>query len=438
MRYIGSMRRILQNRAMRWIFAANLISMIGRGMNAAAVFWHVLQITHSEMALGKLLLVQTIPALFLLPVSGVVIDREDRRHLILMLDFARGSITLAVAILALRGEVQTWHLYAMFTLVSAGFWLFWPTMNALLQEVTPSDQYVQSNNFLMASFQGGWLIAGALVGFVYDHIGLGWILVIDFSTYVISFLCYYNVRKVRPVVARLQPAAADPATSQSQSPAEEGTWTKYFHELSEGIHYLKGKPHLQLVGLGWALFIGSMLTQGAVTAPLSDRIMHAGAVGYGWFNGGWGIGAFTSALYSPWLIKRLHAPRSAWIGLGVLAICLVVLPFSQFLVIAVLVYVVMGSGRGITHTALASEMMEIVPKHFMGRVQNTFYFLGTILQLFMGIGVATVAHRISLTLAFACIGGIYALACTAVMWPVEPKARAMRVIAAEPLQSGSN
>jgi len=78
-------------------------------------------------------------------------------------------------------------------------------------------------------------------------------------------------------------------------------------------------------------------------------------------------------------------------------------------------------------------MMEIVPKHFMGRVQNTFYFLGTILQLFLGIGVATVAHRISLTLAFACIGGIYALACTAVMWPVERKARAMRVSAPESL-----
>jgi MFS family permease len=419
---------IFQNRAMRWIFTANLVSMIGSGMNAAAVFWHVLQITHSEISLGKLLLLQTIPALFLLPFSGVVIDREDRRHLILMLDFARGSITLAVAILALRGEVQTWHLYAMFTLVSAGFWMFWPTMNALLQEVTPPEQYVQSNNFLMASFQGGWLIAGALVGFVYDHIGLGWILVIDFSTYVISFLCYYNVRKGRHIVTHPQPGTAGAATI----PTEE-SWTKYFHELAEGVRYLKGKPHLQLLGTGWALFIGAMLTQGAVTAPLSDRIMHAGAVGYGWFNGGWGVGAFTSALYSPWLIQRLRAHRAAGIGLGVLTICLVLLPFSQFLAIAVFIYVIMGSGRGVTHTAIASEMMEIVPKHFMGRVQNTFYFGGTILQLFLGIGVATIAHRVSLTLAFACIGGIYALACAAAMWPVERRARTVQTTATEPL-----
>jgi MFS family permease len=428
------MRRILQNRAMRWIFAANLVSMIGSGMNAAAVIWHILQMTHTETSLGKLLFLQTIPAVLLLPFSGVVIDREDRRHLILMLDFARGSITLAVAILALRGEVQTWHLYTMFTLVSAGFWMFWPTMNALLQEVTPADQYVNSNTVLMASFQGGWLIAGAIVGFVYNHIGLGWILVIDFATYVVSFICYYNVRKGRHVVSRSQPQAAGvpaAASADSEPRADEGSWSKYFHEVAEGVRYLEGKRHLQLLGTGWALFIGAMLTQGAVTAPLSDRMMHAGAVGFGWFNGGWGVGAFTSALYSPWLIRRFRAHRSAGIALGTLAVGLVLLPFSHFLALAVFIYMIMGSGRGVTQTAIASEMMELVPKHFMGRVQNTFYLGGTILQLFFGVGVAAVAHYISLTLAFACIGGIYALACAAAMWPVERHVRTLEASATE-------
>ena len=432
------MRRVLQNPALRWIFAANLVSMIGSGMNSAAVFWYMLQSTHSEMSLGKLLVLQTIPALILLPFSGLVIDREDRRHLILMLDFARGSITLAVAVLALRGEVKIWHLYAMYTLVSAGFWLFWPTMNALLQEVSPRDQYVHSNTLLMASFQGGWLIAGAMVGFVYDHIGLGWILVIDFLTYVVSFVCYYNVRKGRHVVARpevevpTEPGSAADATGEGAEIPAQRAWPKYFQELMDGIHYLKGKPHLQLLGAGWALFIGAMLTQGAVTAPLSDRIMHAGAVGYGWFNAGWGIGAFTSALYSPKLIGRLRAHRSAGIGLGVLAVCLVLLPLSPFMAVAVLIYIIMGSGRGVTHSAIASEMMEIVPKHFMGRVQNIFYLCGTLLQLFLGIGVAAIAHRISLTLAFACIGAIYAFACAAAMWPVERQAKTLTATATEP------
>lgn len=401
------------------VFIANVISMIGSGMNSAAVFWHVLQATHSEISLGKLLVLQTLPALLLLPFSGVIIDREDRRHLVMLLDFARGAVTLTVAILALRGQIQLWHLYLMNTLVAAGFWMFWPTINALIQELSPEGEFVASNIFLMAGVQGGWLIAGALVGFVYNHIGLGWILVIDFSTYVISFLCYFSVRRGRQVVK--------PATAKFASAAElpQGAWGKYWHELREGIFYLKGRSHLQLLGLSWALFIAAMLTQGAVTSPLSDRILQGGAVGYGWLNGGWGIGAFMSALYAPAVINKLRSHRSAGLSLAILSACLVLLPFSHFLAIAVGLYALMGSGRGVGGTAISSELMEIVPKHFMGRVQNTFYFLSTLLQLILSVAVAIVAHRTSLTLACAMIGGMYGVACLAAMWPVERGAEAL-------------
>ena len=118
------MRQILSHRGLRLVFVANLVSMLGSGMNAAAVIWHMLQLTHSEMSLGKLLVLQTVPALILLPLSGVIIDREDRRHLIMLLDFGRGAVILAVALLALAGRVQLWHLYLMNTLVAAGFGIF--------------------------------------------------------------------------------------------------------------------------------------------------------------------------------------------------------------------------------------------------------------------------------------------------------------------------
>src|SRR5436305_4852828 len=104
------MRRILRDRPLLFVMVANMVSMLGSGMNAAAVIWHVLQMTHSEVTLGKLLVLQTIPALLLLPFSGVIIDREDRRHLIMLLDFGRGMLILGVAVIALRGQVQLWHL----------------------------------------------------------------------------------------------------------------------------------------------------------------------------------------------------------------------------------------------------------------------------------------------------------------------------------------
>ena len=78
------MRSILQKRSLRFVFAANVISMIGSGMNSAAVAWTILQRTHSEMALGKFAVLQTIPAMLMLPFTGVLIDREDRRRLVMM------------------------------------------------------------------------------------------------------------------------------------------------------------------------------------------------------------------------------------------------------------------------------------------------------------------------------------------------------------------
>ncbi len=295
------MRNILQHRGMRLIFAANLISMVGSGMNSAGVTWFLLQKTHSEMALGTLLMLQTIPALMMLPFTGVVIDREDRRRLLMVLDAARGLVILVVAILAYRGMATLWEVYLMSVIVAAGFWMFWPTINALIQELTPDSHFVHSNSFLLAGVQGGWLLAGAVVGFVYNKIGLHGVLFIDFASYVLSFTCYLFVRKGRHTVA-----VAD------ETIVHESAVAKFDHELKEGIAYIKLRPRLLLLGTAWALFMAGMLTQGVITAPFSDRILKSGAVGYGWLNAGWAVGAFISAIYTPCAHTRRRPSPCHW------------------------------------------------------------------------------------------------------------------------------
>lgn len=410
---------------MRFIFAANLISMIGSGMNSAGVTWFVLQKTHSEMALGTLLMLQTIPALLMLPFTGVVIDRKDRRRLLMMLDAVRGLLILAVAVLAYRGAATLWEVYLMSVLVTAGFWMFWPTITALIQELTPDSQFVHSNSFLLAGVQGGWLIAGAIVGFVYNKIGLAGVLFIDFTSYVISFTCYLLVRKGRQTVA-----------VAAESMEHESAVAKFLHELREGISYIRLRPRLALTGAAWALFIGGMLTQGVITAPFSDRILKAGAVGYGWLNAGWAVGAFLSAIYTPKLIRGTGHQRAVGISMALLGASLISLPFlgahlhgllslsaslivPLALAVAVMVYCLMGCCRALGGVAITSTVMELVPKHFMGRVQNTFYFLGTLLQLVFSFTVGTVAHRRSLAAGFAIVGSIYLLASLAGSWPVK-------------------
>jgi MFS family permease len=418
------MRNILQHRGLRLIFLANMISMIGSGMNSAGVTWYVLQATHSEMALGTLLMLQTIPALLMLPFTGVVIDREDRRRLVMTLDAGRSLVILVVAILAYRGMAQLWEVYLMSILVAAGFWMFWPTVTALIQELTPDSHFVQSNSFLLAGLQGGWLIAGAIVGFVYNTIGLSGVLFLDFASYIVSFTCYLFVRKGRHTVA-VASVAED---------APEGLG-QFFHELKEGIAYIRRRPQLFLLGSSWALFIGGMLSQGIITAPFSDRILKAGAVGYGWLNCGWGTGAFLGSFLTPAVLRDTGHRRAIGSSLALLGASLIALPFlgshlhgtvniavvgvSVPLLVAVLVYCVMGCCRALGGVAITSTMMEMVPKHFMGRVQNTFYFAGTSLQLAFSFAVGTLAHTRGLALAFATVGAIYLLGCATGTWPVK-------------------
>src|SRR6266567_2888744 len=405
------MRAILGQRPLRFVFAANLISMLGSGMNSAAVAWYILQATHSEVALGTLTVLQTIPAMLMLPFTGVIIDREDRRRLVMWLDAVRALIIVTVAILAFQHRVQIWQLYLMNTLVSAGFWMFWPTITALIQELTPEDRFVHSNTFLLAGVQGGWLIAGSIVGFMYNHIGLGGVLLIDVSTYVVSFLCYFAVRKGRHVVIRSQELRADIVAAENQL-------QRFWHDMREGLHFLRDHPAAIMLGISWALFLGAMLTGGVVTPSLSERVFHAGPVGYGWLSAGWGTGAFFSTLYTAQLIARLGGRRAVSFSMALLAVAMVCAPVSGFLFLAIAAYFVMGSARGVGGVAMNTSLMEMVPKHLMGRVQNAYYFVGTFLQIALALCVGAVAHRVSLVAAFAILACVYGLSFVASSWPV--------------------
>ena len=405
------MRASFGHRSLRFVFAANLISMVGSGMNSAAVAWYILKATHSEMALGTFAVLQTVPAMLMLPFTGVVIDREDRRRLVMWLDALRAVIIVIVAILAFRGRVQVWQLYLMNTLVAAGFWMFWPTITALIQELTPEGQFVQSNTFLLAGVQGGFLIAGAIVGFIYDHIGLGGVLTLDVSTYVVSFLCYFAVRKGRHVVISPEELRADIVAAETQL-------QRFWREMREGLHFLRDHRAVVMLGISWALFLGAMITGVVVTPSLSDRVFHAGAKGYGWLNAGWGSGAFISALYAPQMIARLGGRRAIAFSMALLSVCVAFAPISGFLVLAIAIYFVMGSARGVGGVAMNTNLMEMVPKHLMGRVQNAFYFAGTFLQLVLAVCVGATAQKVSLVLAFAILAFVYGLSFVAASWPV--------------------
>lgn len=392
------MRDIVHSRPLRLLFAANFVSMIGSGMNSAAVTWFILQATHSEQMLGALVVAQAIPSLLLMPFSGVIIDREDRRRLVMTLDAARGLLILLVAILALRGSVQVWQLFTMSILVSTGFWMFWPTITALLQELTPEAQFAESNALLLSGFQAGWLVAGAFVGFVYAKIGVGGILLFDASTYLFSILCYWGLRKGRHTVTHASPHI------------HQHSVARFFHEMRDGLAFVKKRVSLGMLGATWALFVGAMMVNGVVTAPVSDRIFHAGAVGYGWLNAGWGVGAFLSTFVAAHIARRFGWKKTIPSCMFLLSVAFFLVPFSAVLGVGTALYFFAGSARGVGGITISASIMELTPKHFMGRVQTLFSIFAILVQVTMAPLVGRIAHHRGLTLALSMIAGLYLLA----------------------------
>jgi MFS family permease len=227
------------------------------------------------------------------------------------------------------------------------------------------------------------------------------------------------VRKGRHVVPR-------PAELHQDLVAAETAYARFWREMREGIDFLRGHRSVVFLGTSWALFLGAMLTGVVVTPPLSDRVFHAGANGYGWLNAGWGTGAFVSALYAPQVIARLGSRRVIALAMGTLAIGMSIAPLSPALALAVLCYGVLGTARGLSGVAMNTSLMEQVPPHFMGRVQNAFYCAGTMTQIVLGFSVGVVSQY-NLVAGFALIGIVYALAFVSSSWPMAAKTPAQEM-----------
>jgi MFS family permease len=133
---------------------------------------------------------------------------------------------------------------------------------------------------------------------------------------------------------------------------------------------------------------------------------------------GWAIGAFVSTTFTAWTIRKLGPRNTVAVTMAMLSAAWFTLPFSRWLAMAVVLYGIGGTARGIAGVALSSTLMETVPKHFMGRVQNTIYLAGTSLQLITGMAVGIVAHRYGLVPAFAIIASMYLAGFLAALIPV--------------------
>ncbi|HYW67097.1 MAG TPA: MFS transporter [Candidatus Dormibacteraeota bacterium] len=405
-------------RGFRYFFTAMFVSLFGSGMNFIGVSWYIMSATHSTVAVSWQVIVVTLPGLVVPFLGGVLIDRFDRRYLGVLLDLARGFAVLAIANVAWHGHLQIWHLYLMTLITGTGSAMYWANVNALVQEVIPPSQFTGANAAVLVGVQSGMLLAGTFVGFFYDHVGIGGILLIDGLTYFVSASCLWRLRSgyVSPREHRQYPREyseaseiASQALESGENPevAEAGLSLAIYADMKAGFGYLRQQPVVLALGVTHAMLMASIVSSNVVLVALANDILHSGARGFGFIEAGWAIGAILGGIVTSQLPQRLRLPLYVSV-IGAMALGHVAVPFVGFLLGAAILQGCFGFFRALGGIVAQSALMSIVPRHFMGRTQSAFAVFATVLQLAMSFSLGWIAQRFSIATGFFLLATMYA------------------------------
>jgi MFS family permease len=401
-----------------FFFIAMLISLFGTGMNFAGVTWYVLGETHSTVKVSLIVILVTLPGLVVPPFGGVLIDRVDRRYLGITIDAARAVIVLGTAALAYTRHLAMWELYSMVLLLGVGFAIYWSTTNALIQELVPAEKLIVANATVLIAVQGGMAAAGALVGFVYERAGLGGILGIDGTTYLISAICllllrhgYYAPREIQKagLVAASPTIEAPPEMSEPtlmQADAPERGMSGVFADIAEGLVYLRQQPRVMALGFTYACMMAGVISANVLVVALAKDLLFSGATGYGYIEMGWAAGAIVGGLAAGTVARR--NPYGVLIlALATLALGHTLFPYVRLLSVAIAMNALFGMCRALGGVLTQSSILAAVPRRLMGRTQSAFAVISTVLQVGMSYLLGAFAEHYTLSLAFLLLGAVY-------------------------------
>ncbi|HEY6800298.1 MAG TPA: MFS transporter [Agromyces sp.] len=180
------MFRSLAVRNYRIWFIGALVSNVGTWMQATAQNWVVLtELTDNDaLAVGITMALQFAPQLLLVPITGLIADRFDRRKTLM---FTQGSLMvlgLGLGLLLLSGAAELWHLYAFALLLGIVNAVDTPVRQTFVADLVSSSHMSNAVALNSASFNTARLIGPAVAGFLIVLVGSGWVFIINAVTFI--------------------------------------------------------------------------------------------------------------------------------------------------------------------------------------------------------------------------------------------------------------
>ena len=345
------MLTILKNRTFLLFFLGNTISLIGFGFNLVGVSWLVLEVTGSELALGKLMAMATVPGVILALFAGIIIDKVNRKWLLVVLDLFRMVVISTFVILLVQDRFSMTALFITVLLMGTGSSLFWPTAQAFVQELVSAKDYFHANALLSASYQAGSILGAGIGGVVVHFYGVPTALAFNALTHLISALLI----------------SAAPFTRQVVQQDVESIW----QSMSKGFIYFKEK--IGVLILGFTTILADVAIWGALsvlTITISKEVFLAGSWGYGLMEGFYGVGALISTIAVGYMTQFLGRGRALLLCYVVAGVMCLLAPISISIYLAGGAYFFMGLHNNAARICIRTIFMEQIPNKIMGRVQT--------------------------------------------------------------------
>lgn len=347
----GTFRSLAGHNYRLWAGGA-FVSNVGTWMQRTAQDWIVLvDLTpHSATSVGIVMALQFGPALLLLPFTGFVADRFDRRKVLLLTQSSMGVLALALGILTVTGLVELWHVYVLALLQGCVTAFDAPARQTFVSELV-SDAYLSNAIALNStSFNTARMIGPAVAGLLIAGVGTGWVFLINAASFggVIAALVLLRV----PDLHRRQRAAPRPGS------------------FVEGFGYVRRRADLLMILAMLFLVATFAINFPVFVSTMAVMEFHAGAGKFGFLTSMLAIGSVSGALFA----ARRERPRVALLlgGAACFGVALVVAALMPgYALFGVALVAVGASAQTFNTTANSSAQLRTEPA-MRGRVMAIY------------------------------------------------------------------
>jgi len=337
------------------IWSGQAFSLLGSNLVGFALVWWLTEQTGSATVLATAALVAMLPQVLFSPIAGALVDRWNRRLVMIVADSAIALLTAGLAYLFFSGLIQVWHIYVIMMLRSLGAAFQWPAMQASTTLLVP-ERHLQRINGMNQALQGAMTVMGPPLGaLLLAVLPVQGVLLIDVGTAVLAVAPLLVTRIPQPLREDSDAAGKRPSV---------------LADVREGIAFIMGWPGLVAI-IGIALIINLLVNPAMAVLPLlvTDHF-GGGALQLGWLQASWGAGMLIGGLaLSVWggFKRGILTGLLGITGLGVGLVVAGMAP-SDALWLAIVGFLLASSMNALANGALFALLQKVVPPDKQGRV----------------------------------------------------------------------